>query len=59
VMKDKTMGKKWALTAKLAPRRLMLSAECTLVGTFAFDVIVKTCKFLDCVLFSDKLFCKL
>jgi hypothetical protein len=53
------MGKKRALTAKLAPRRLMSSAESTLVGTFAFDVVIKTCKFVDCVPFSEQLSCKL
>jgi hypothetical protein len=58
-MTAKTMGKKRALTAKLAPRRLMSSAESSLVGTFAFYVIVKTCKFVDCVPFSEQLFSKL
>jgi hypothetical protein len=41
VMAAKTMGKKRALTVKLAPRRLISSAESTLVGTFTFDVIVE------------------
>jgi hypothetical protein len=38
---------------------LMSLAESSLVGTFAFDVIVKTCKFVDCVPFSEQLFSKL
>jgi predicted membrane protein len=58
-MVAKMMGKKQALTAKLAPRRLMSSAESTVVGTFAFDVVIKTCKFMSCVPFSEQLFCKL
>jgi hypothetical protein len=55
----KTMGKKWAPTAKPTPRRLMSSAESTLVGAFSFDVVVKTCKFVDCVPFSEQLSCKI
>jgi hypothetical protein len=37
----------------------MSSAESTLVGAFSFDVVVKTCKFVDCVPFSEQLSCKI
>jgi 3-methyladenine DNA glycosylase AlkC len=41
VMTAKTMGKKRALTVKLAPRRLISSGESTLVTTFASHVLVE------------------
>jgi DNA-binding Xre family transcriptional regulator len=58
-MMAKTMAKKRVSTLKLAPRRLMSSTEFTLVGTFTFDVVVKTCKFIECAPFSEQLSCKL
>jgi hypothetical protein len=58
-MTAKKMGTRRALNMTQALRRLMSPAKSRLVETFAYGVIVNTCKFVGCVRFSEWLFCKL